>query len=207
MTSMPKHDAKTALVLVDLQNDFLPGGALAVSDGDATVDVANSLLDCYELVVATKDWHPPDHRSFARNNPGKAVGEIIELDGLPQILWPIHCVQDTDGASFAHRLDSRATRHVFTKGTNPQIDSYSGFFDNGKRQATGMHAFLCGANVEALHIMGLATDYCVKFTALDAVGLGYQVHLLLAGCRGVELVAGDIDRALDELRQAGVSLH
>lgn len=196
-----------ALILVDIQNDFLPGGALAVSEGDAVVPVANALVERYELVVATQDWHPAAHRSFAVNNPGRKVGEVIDLDGLSQILWPTHCVQGSAGASFASALAVAKIHAVFQKGTDVAIDSYSGFFDNGQRKATGLDAFLRDKGVDEVHLLGLATDYCVKFTALDARKLGLETTLVLDGCRGVELSPGDVDAALDELRAAGVQIR
>jgi nicotinamidase/pyrazinamidase len=195
-----------ALLLVDLQNDFLPGGALAVAEGDQVVPVANRLARVFDLVVATQDWHPANHGSFAANHPGKSPGEMIELDGLPQVLWPVHCVQNTPGAEFSPELETSHITHVARKGTEPHIDSYSGFFDNGKLKATGLDRWLRERGVNELYIAGLATDYCVKFTALDARQLGYRVHLVVDGCRGVELKPGDVERALAELRAAGVDL-
>jgi len=193
-----------ALVLVDIQNDFVPGGALAVREGDRVAPVANELMRRFELVVATQDWHPPDHASFAANHPGKKVGEMIELGGLPQVLWPVHCVQGTPGAEFVAELDVSRVTQVFRKGTDPEIDSYSGFYDNGWRRATGMGDWLEERGVRELFVMGLATDYCVKFTALDGRRLGFEVSLVEEGCRGVELRAGDVAKALEEMRAAGV---
>jgi len=193
-----------ALILVDIQNDFVPGGALAVGDGDRVVPVANSLVSRFELVVATKDWHPADHLSFASRHPGRRIGEVIGLDGLPQVLWPDHCIQGTAGAEFVSGLNVAGVHRIFEKGTDRAVDSYSGFFDNGHRHATGLGDFLHERRVADVFIMGLATDYCVKFTALDAVEIGFRTHLLLDGFRGVELNAGAVDRALEELREAGV---
>jgi len=195
-----------ALILVDIQNDFLPGGALAVEDGDAILPVANRILPRFDLVVATKGWHPAGHLSFASSHPGKSVGDVIELQGLPQVLWPDHCVQGTDGAEFAGELDVDRIDRVFEKGTDRQVDSYSGFFDNDRRHATGLGDFLRERGVSDVYIMGLATDYCVKFTALDAADLGFATHLILDGCRGVELQSGDIDRAVQEMKAAGVKV-
>jgi len=194
------------LLLVDLQNDFLPGGALPVPEGDAVIPVVNRLQPHFDLVVATQDWHPPDHGSFAANHPGRKVGEVVDLDGLPQILWPVHCVQFTRGAEFAPGLDTGRIAHVVRKGTDPRIDSYSGFFDNGKRRSTGLADFLRQQGVSELYVAGLATDYCVKATALDAVQLGFPTWLIVDGCRGVNLQPGDVDRALDEMARAGVRL-
>lgn len=197
---------KRALIVVDIQNDFLPGGALAVPGGDKVIPVANAMLKKnFDLKVATQDWHPPGHGSFASNRGGK-VGDISELGGLPQVLWPDHCVQETHGADFHHDIDlSRVTR-VFRKGTDAEIDSYSGFFDNGHRKSTGMGEWLKEQGVTDVYILGLATDYCVKYSALDAVKLGFRTHVIEDGCRGVELKPGDSAAALDEMRRAGVDV-
>ncbi len=192
-----------SLILIDIQNDFLPGGALAVPGGDLIVPVVNALMPKFNLVVATQDWHPVDHGSFAVNHPGAAVYGQGELDGLPQTFWPVHCVQNTGGALFAPGLEMRQIARVFPKGMNPGIDSYSGFFDNGHRTSTGMAEWLREAGVTELSVAGLATDYCVKFTVLDALREGFEVRVLLEACRGVNLQAGDCARALDEMRAAG----
>jgi len=197
---------KPALILVDLQNDFMPRGALPVRGCDEIVPLANLLQPRFDLVVATRDWHPPDHGSFAASHPGKRPGERVVLAGLQQILWPVHCVAKTPGAAFVGGLDRQRIASVFDKGTDREIDSYSGFFDNAHRRATGLGAFLEARAVDTVYVMGLATDYCVKFTALDAVGLGLRVHLVEDGCRGVELQPGDVGRALEELRQSGVTI-
>jgi nicotinamidase/pyrazinamidase len=195
-----------ALILVDIQNDFCPGGALAVPDGDAVVPVINRIQGNYDLVVATQDWHPANHGSFAANHPGGAVGEQIELAGQEQILWPVHCVQETPGAAFHPDLNLDRVARVFRKGTDPAIDSYSGFFDNGHRAATGLGDYLRERGVEEVHVCGLATDYCVKFTALDAIALGFRVALLEEAARGVELRPGDVRRAVEEMRRRGVTI-
>ncbi len=195
-----------ALLWVDIQNDFCAGGALAVPDGDAVVPVANALAPRFTRVIATQDWHPPGHLSFASSHPGRAPYDRIELDGLPQVLWPDHCVQGSRGAELHPQLERAAIQHIVQKGTDPRIDSYSGFFDNGHRKATGLHDYLQMEGIEELYVMGLATDYCVKWTALDARRLGYRVSVIADGCRGVGLSPRDIDDALDELRAAGVEL-
>ena len=192
-----------ALLLIDLQNDFLPGGALAVADADRVVPVANRLQGEFDLVVATQDWHPADHGSFAANHPGKRTGERIDLDGLAQILWPVHCVQGTHGAALAATLETDRIERIFRKGTDPSIDSYSGFFDNGHRKSTGLRGYLEERGVTATYIMGLATDYCVKFSALDSRAEGFDTFLIEDGCRGVELEAGDLEKALGEMKAAG----
>ncbi len=196
-----------ALLVVDIQNDFLPGGALAVSDGDQVIAVANRLQTQFDLVVATQDWHPPDHGSFAANHPGKRPGDIIQLNGLRQILWPVHCVQNTPSAAFAPGLDTSRFARVFQKGTDPGIDSYSGLFDNGHRKATGLGDFLKARKVTDIFIAGLTTDYCVRFTALDAVALGFRTHVIREACRGVNLHPGDVARAIAEMENAGVEVR
>ena len=193
-----------ALILVDLQNDFMPGGALAVPGGNEVVPVANRLQGQFDLVVATQDWHPPDHGSFAASHPGRKVGDVIELGGLEQMLWPVHCVQDTRGAELADDLDRSRIRRVFHKGSDRDIDSYSAFFDNGRRRATGLGDFLAEMGAQEVHMLGLATDYCVKYSALDARRLGLDTFVILEGCRGVGLHEGDIDAAVQEMKDAGV---
>ena len=193
-----------ALILVDLQNDFLPGGALPVPAGDEVVPVANQLLGQFEVVVATQDWHPADHASFAVNHPGKSLGDTIELNGLPQVLWPIHCVQGTYGARLVAGLNQAQIGRIFQKGTDSLLDSYSGFFDNGRKKSTGLGEFLWQEGISGCFIMGLATDYCVKFTALDARLFGLSTFLVLDGCRGVQLQAGDVEKAIHEMAGAGV---
>lgn len=195
---------KSALILVDIQNDFLPGGALAVPAGDEVIPVANRLIEKFDHVIATQDWHPADHKSFASQHSGREVGQVIELNGLEQILWPDHCVQETHGAKFADSLNRDDRVHVFPKGTDREIDSYSGFFDNGKRKATGLADHLHAESITRVYILGLATDYCVKFTALDAKQLGFDTFLVEDGCRGVDLNAGDSSEAIREMQAAGI---
>lgn len=194
------------LILVDLQNDFLPGGALAVPRGDETVAVANAVMACFARVVATQDWHPPGHGSFAANHQGRAPGEMIELGGVAQMLWPVHCVQDTPGSAFAPGLAVERIERVFVKGTDPGVDSYSGFFDNDRRSATGLGDDLRARGETEVAVLGLATDYCVKATALDALRLGLRVQLIVDGCRAVDLQPGDGERAIAEMRAAGIEI-
>jgi nicotinamidase/pyrazinamidase len=192
-----------ALVLVDIQNDFMPGGSLPVVEGDAVVAVANHYIHRFELVIATQDWHPADHGSFAVNHPGRVRGDSVELGGVAQVLWPPHCVQSTPGASFHSALDIPGIKHVIRKGTDPGIDSYSGFFDNHHLRATGLETLLREWMVSDIVVMGLATDYCVKYTALDGRELGFAVTIVEDGCRAVDLAPGDGDRAFEEMRDAG----
>jgi nicotinamidase/pyrazinamidase len=195
---------KTALLLVDIQKDFLPGGALEVPDGDAVVPVANWLVDHFPLVVASRDWHPPDHLSFASQHEGKSPGDVVTVDGVEQTLWPDHCVQDTPGAELAPGLRVDAVSHVVDKGVDRRIDGYSAFFDNAQQRSTGLGAYLRNRESEAVVLVGLALDVCVKATALDAVRLGFATTLVEDGTRAVNLSPDDGKQALKELRQAGV---
>jgi nicotinamidase/pyrazinamidase len=180
-------NSNSAFIIVDLQNDFCPGGSLAVKEGDRVVPVVNELQKRFPLVVATKDWHPSGHSSFAS-------------------LWPPHCVQETAGAEFVAGLDTSRVARVFLKGTDLEIDSYSGFFDNEHRRATGLGDYLKERGVTDITIAGLATDYCVKFTALDAVMLGFKTTVVVDACRGVEVREGDTARAVEEMAAAGVHI-
>jgi nicotinamidase/pyrazinamidase len=195
-----------ALVLVDLQYDFMPGGALAVAEGHTTVPVANTLMPKFDVVVATQDWHPAAHGSFVTSHPNAAIGSQVDLHGLQQTVWPVHCVQHTPGAALHESLNRQHIDRVFPKGTDPQVDSYSGFFDNARRKATGLAEYLRERGVDEVFVMGLATDYCVKFTALDAADLGFRTFVIADGCRAVNLRMGDDQRALDELQAAGVTI-
>lgn len=198
---------KTALLIVDLQNDFIPGGALAVNEGDKIIPIINNLLDKpFDLIIASKDWHPADHGSFAANHPGKKVGEHIDLHGLDQILWPAHCIQGSHGAEFAKGWNTTKIDKIIHKGTDRNIDSYSAFFDNEMRKATGLGAFLEEEGVTDLYIAGLATDYCVKYSVLDAVELGIRVHVVIDACRGVNLNPHDSEEALRIMAEAGAEL-
>jgi nicotinamidase/pyrazinamidase len=195
-----------ALILVDLQYDFCPGGALAVPHGDETIAIANRVMPHFSTVVATQDWHPPHHKSFAVNNPGRRQGEIIDLDGVAQVMWPEHCVAESHGAALHDGLERGQITEIFRKGTDPAIDSYSGFFDNGHKKSTGLGDWLTERWIKQVYVMGLATDYCVKATALDARKLGFDVWVIEDGCRAVNLAPGDGERALAEMRQAGCTI-
>lgn len=195
-----------ALILVDIQNDFLAGGALEVPDGNAVIPVANALQARFPLVVCTQDWHPADHQSFATQHSGKQPGDQIEIGGLPQTLWPDHCVQGTPGAEFAQDLERGRVEQVFRKGTDRNIDSYSTFFDNTHRKDTGLGDFLRAKGVDEVWLMGLATDYCVRCSALDALQLGFRTHVIADGCRAVDLQEGDGERTLAEVAEAGARI-
>ncbi len=195
-----------ALILVDLQNDFCSGGARPVPRGDETIAIAQRMLPHFGTVVATQNWYPPNHGSFALNHPGTKPGEVIDLDGLPQVLWPVHCVQNTKGAELHPDLDRSKIMDVVHKGTDPKIASYSGFFDNGHRKPTGLANWLHERWIKQVYVMGLATEDSVKRTALDARELGFDVWVIEDGCRAVDLQAGDGDRALAAMRGAGIAI-
>lgn len=194
------------LILVDLQNDFMPGGALAVPRGDEVVPVANRLARRFPYVVASQDWHPPDHLSFASQHAGRKPGDAVEVGGLNQTLWPDHCLQGSPGAEFHAGLDRSLIDRVFRKGTDRNVDSYSALYDNARRRSTGLGEHLRDRGVDEVYLLGLATDYCVKFSALDAADAGFRTRVIPDGCRGINLAAGDVEHAWEELRAAGVSL-
>ena len=195
-----------ALILVDLQNDFTPSGAFPVPEGDSIVPLINQLQQKFDLVVATQDRHPSDHQSFAVQHEGRQPGELIDLYGIPQVLWPIHCVQETEGAQFISNLDQSRVKRVFRKGQNPRIDSYSGFFDNDHQSSTGMGEYLREQGIDEVFVVGLATDYCVRFTAADAAELGFRTIVISDATRGVNLMTGDVDHALVALQEQGVRI-
>lgn len=167
-----------ALIIVDVQNDFLKGGALEVPEGEKIIPVVNGLQQHFNLVVATQDWHPKGHKSFASSHPGKNTFEKIDLDGLQQVLWPNHCIQGTRGAEFHPMLKIQKIECIFRKGMDPAIDSYSGFFDNGHRKNTGLAGFLRDRKVTSVFICGLAGDFCVYYTALDSVSEGFKTFVI-----------------------------
>ncbi len=166
------------LIIVDVQNDFMPGGALEVREGDRIVPVINGILPQFDLVIATQDWHPENHKSFAENHPGKEEYEEIDLNGLPQKLWPVHCVQNSRGADFHPGLTTGPIEAIFRKGMDPEIDSYSGFYDNGHRKSTGLAGYLREKKAEDLFFCGLAGDICVNFTLMDALSEGFSATLI-----------------------------
>ncbi|MFD2247003.1 bifunctional nicotinamidase/pyrazinamidase [Pontibacter ruber] len=174
-----------ALLLIDIQNDFLPGGALAVPEGDQIIPIVNQLQEHFDLVVATQDWHPQEHKSFASNHEGKQPFEHTELLGLPQVLWPDHCLQGTPGADLAPALYTNKIEAIFRKGTNPEIDSYSGFYDNDRLKSTGLADFLRGKGIKQVYIAGLAGDYCVYYSAKDALQEGFDKYLIEDACRPI----------------------
>lgn len=208
-TIWKRSQPKRALLLIDIQNDFLPGGALEVKEGDKVVPVANKLLQKkWTLVAASQDWHPADHGSFASNHIGKKPYEVIKLgDVEKQTLWPVHCVQGTKGALFASDLDTKKVKHtVVQKGMNPKVDSYSAFFENDRKTATTLEGILKAAKIDELYVAGLATDYCVRYSVLDARKLGFKTFVVEDGCRGVNLEKDDSKNALAEMVKEGAVL-
>lgn len=201
---MDRMRSDATLIVVDVQNDFIPGGALAVREGDQVVPIINELQKRFVHVIATQDFHPSDHGSFASNHQGKAPGEFVLLKGLNQILWPDHCVQGTKGAEFHPELDRDGWEAVFQKGKNPEVDSYSGFFDNARRGDTGLGDYLKSQSINSVYVCGLALDYCVKFTALDAKSLGFETFVIQDASRAVNLSPEDGVLALKELKNSGI---
>lgn len=177
-----------ALIIVDIQNDFLPGGALAVPGGDEVVEIINRIQSDFPLVIATQDWHPPGHKSFASSHADREVMEVIEYRGISQVLWPDHCMQGTHGAAFSTELEADRIEAIFRKGTDPEIDSYSGFFDNGRQKSTGLTGYLRDKGVEKVWVCGLAADFCVYYTAMDALDQGYDAHIIENASRAIDPV-------------------
>jgi nicotinamidase/pyrazinamidase len=200
----PKTDH--VLLIVDVQNDFCPGGSLAVESGDEVVPIINRITPAFPLVVATQDWHPPDHVSFASSHPGRKPLERVNADGVEQVLWPDHCVQGTRGADLNPRLNASRVGLLLRKGMRKGLDSYSAFFENDRRTDTGLRHYLKGLGVREIFVCGLATDYCVLFSALDARRLGFRVTLVTDACRGVDLPQDNVSRALAAMEKAGVKM-
>lgn len=196
----------SALILVDLQNDFFPQGSLGVPGALAIFPLANDIQSYFHLIVATKDWHPKDHGSFVTMHPGHKLYDVVDLNGVPQILWPPHCIQDTPGAEFHPLLQTEKINKIIHKGTNPKIDSYSTFFDNAHMRHTGLAAYLQEKKVTDVFLMGLATDYCVLYSTLDALKLGFNTYVIVDGCFGINEHPGDIDEALKKMQETGAYL-
>ena len=189
------------LIIVDAQNDFLPGGALAVPNGDRILPVINELLKRFELIIFTKDWHPENHKSFASQWEGKNVLDVVDLNGLPQVLWPDHCVQETLGAEISEEIDFgliKGNFYFFKKGMNAGVDSYSGFYENDKQYSTGLTSFLKEKSAEKVFVVGLALDYCVKFTAIDSANEGFKTYVIAEGTKAItEDTTGIINELYD----------
>ena len=196
----------TALILVDLQKDFMPGGPLGVSHAQEIIPLINNLILKFKTVVATQDWHPIDHMSFAVSRPGKKVGDVVKMNGISQILWPVHCVRNTPGAELVNELNKDAIESIFYKGIDKLIDSYSAFFDNARLRATGLDEFLATRSLYKIFIAGLTTDYCVLYTALDAVSLGFSVFVIKDCCKAINLQKDDEKKAWIKMKNLGIKV-
>ena len=198
-----------AVLCIDIQNDFCPGGALAVTSGDEIIPVVNQMMQNYraagDFVILTQDWHPADHKSFASQHEDHNPFEMVDMPYGAQTLWPDHCVQGSNGAEFHKDLATDLAQMIIRKGYNRDIDSYSAFFENDQKTPTGLHGFLQNHDIKKLEMVGLATDFCVAFSALDAARLGYQVSVKLDACRAIDL-EGSLDAQLNAMRQAGIAL-
>lgn len=198
--------ANEALIVIDVQNDFCPGGALAVPGGDEIVPRVNALMGEFQTVVLTQDWHPANHASFAANHPGRNPYEVIDMPYGGQILWPVHCVQGTPGAEFHAALDRTKAQHIVQKGFRPEIDSYSAFFENDHETPTGLDDYLSSRGIDHVVLVGLATDFCVLYSALDAHRLGYRVTVIEGACRGIDL-NGSLEDARTAMLDAQIVLE
>lgn len=192
-----------ALLIIDVQNDFCPGGKLAVAEGDQIIPIINNLQKQFDHIVLTQDWHPNNHQSFAKNHPDKKPYDTILMPYGEQVLWPEHCVQDSDGAEFHQALHTHSAQCIIRKGFRPEIDSYSAFFENDQQTSTGLHGFLSDQAINELYICGLATDFCVKWSALDAIKLGYTTFLVKDAVRGIDL-NNSLEQAFVEMSTNGV---
>ena len=193
-----------ALAIIDVQNDFLINGSLEVPNGNDVIEHINHIIENYVLVVATKDWHPLNHVSFASNHPDKKIGDVIKVNNFDQILWPNHCIQESKGADFPETLNIKTINKIIYKGINSQIDSYSGFYDNGKIRSTGLSDYLKANNVTTIDYVGLVTEYCVKFTALDSIDEGFKTRVILNCIKGIDL--RESNKALNEMQSKGIDL-
>lgn len=197
---------KPALILVDLQNDFFPGGALPVKEANQIFPLANELQEYFPLIIASKDWHPKNHKSFASIHPKHQLYDVIDLHGFAQVLWPDHCIQGSNGSEFHSKLNTKNIHKIIYKGTNTEIDSYSTFFDNEHKKDTGLNQYLKDQKVTEIYIMGLATDYCVLYSVSDARKLGWKTSVVQDGCFGIEKNPGDIKKAFEEMENQGANI-
>lgn len=198
--------AKQTLLIIDIQNDFCPGGALEVEEGDKIVPLVNSLMARFPLIAATQDWHPPDQISFASQHSGKNPFDTIQIEDYEQILWPEHCVAGTRGAEFHNDLDTDKFNLILRKGTDSKIDSYSAFKENDGKTLTGLAGYLSALKIEEVFLCGLATNVCVMFSALDAVDSGFKTSIISDACRGIDTPAGAVDASIEQMKKKGVHI-
>ena len=195
-----------ALIIIDVQNDFCPGGALAVFKGDKIIPTINKLSNKFEKIIATQDWHPKNHVSFASNHPGKKEYDVIQHKGIEQVLWPDHCVPGTKGAKFHPDLNTNNVDIIVRKGNNPDIDSYSAFRENDKKTITGLEGYLKNLKIKKTYICGLALDYCVFYSAMDAKQLGFETCVIIDATKGIDSPEGNIDTSLNEMKKADITI-
>ena len=200
---MSNFGEDTALVLIDIQNDFCPGGALAVNQGDEIVDISNKIQERFKIKIITQDWHPSIHKSFASNHEGKEPLSIVEMFYGPQVLWPNHCIQGTEGSKFHSKLITDNADLIIRKGFRPEIDSYSAFFENDQKTPTGLDGYLKSRGVNKIYLCGLALDFCVYFSAIDGAELGYNVNVIQDACRAIDL-DGSLEKSLNDMKSKGV---
>jgi len=203
MSTVPNN---TALLIIDVQNDFCPGGRLPVREGDRVVPVINRIMSSFSLIIATQDWHPADHISFASNHEGKKPFDTVKLDDIEQVLWPEHCVIGTEGADFHPDLDTDRFRLILRKGTNNRLDSYSAFFENDRKTSTGLSFFLKGLGIHRVYLCGLAADVCVFYSAMDAVHAEFDTFFIFDATRGVDVHEGNVQKAMREMEKEGVRI-
>ena len=204
---MKKIDlSRSLLLIIDVQNDFCPGGSLAVEGGHEIIESINALSPLFPFTTATRDWHPEGHVSFASSHAGRSVYDTVEAGGIEQVLWPDHCVAGTEGAELHPSLDLRSLNMIVHKGTKKGLDSYSAFFDNDHRFSTGLEGYLKALNIETVYLCGLALDYCVQFSALDCINLGFDTVVIEDATRAVDVPEGNRERSLSHMKNAGIRL-
>ena len=200
---MSNFGEDTALVLIDIQNDFCPGGALAVDQGDEIVEISNKIQEQFKIKIITQDWHPKTHKSFASNHEGKEPLSTVEMFYGQQVLWPNHCIQGTEGSKFHSKLITDSADLIIRKGFRPEIDSYSAFFENDQKTPTGLDGYLKSRGVNKIYLCGLALDFCVYFSAIDGAELGYNVNVIQDACRAIDL-DGSLEKSLNDMKSKGV---
>jgi len=204
--NMVQFSEKTALIVVDIQKDFCPGGTLAVNSGDNVIPVINQLSPLFHYVIATQDWHPPGHVSFASTYPDKKPFESIKIGDIEQTLWPDHCIQGTEGADIHPGLNTKPFNLILRKGTNKNIDSYSAFFENDRITSTGLEHYLKGLGIKHVYVCGLATDVCVFYTVIDSLRLGFMTFLIEDASKGVDVPKGSLIKAIENMKKQGAKV-